>query len=125
MLGSRTLQVVPEDSSVEAVQEAARRLGAEPAGEGEDHAERWVFPTGAELHVSTMPRGTHGYRDLARDATSMLIAPEVAVQVASLIDLIRIAEASTGPDGRTFVPALWATLETQQSRAEDAARTAA
>ncbi len=55
----------------------------------------------------------------------MLIAPEVSVQVASLIDLIRIAEASTGPDGRVFVPALWATLETQQRWAEDAARPAA
>jgi hypothetical protein len=37
----------------------------------------------------------------------------VRALVASLIDVIRIAEASTGPDGRVFVPALWATLETQ------------
>ena len=125
MLGGRTLHVVPADASVEDVQEAAQRMGGEPVGEGEDHAQRWVFPSGAELRVSTMLRGTHGYRDLARDATNMLIAPGVSVQVASLIDLIRIAEASTGPDGRTFVPALWATLETQQSRAEDAARSAA
>jgi hypothetical protein len=100
-------------------------MGAELVGEGEDHAQRWVLPSGAELHVSTMPRGTHGYRDLARDATNIPIAPGVSVQVASLIDLIRIAEASTGPDGRTFVPALWATLETQQRRAEDAARAVA
>jgi hypothetical protein len=47
------------------------------------------------------------------------------VQVASLIDLIRIAEASTGPDGRLFVPALWATLEAQQRLADGAARSAA
>ncbi len=125
MLGGRALQVVPAASSVEAVHEAARQLGGEQAGEAEDHAQRWVFPTGAELHVSTMPRGTHGYRDLARDATNMLIAPGTSVQVASLIDLIRIAEASTGPDGRTGVPALWATLETQQRQAKDAARPAA
>ena len=125
MLGGRTLQVVPADSSVGAIEEAARRLGAEPAGEGEDGAQRWVLASGAELHVSAVPRGTRGYRDLARDATSMLIAPEVSVQVASLIDLIRIAEASTGPDGRVFVPALWATLETQQRWAKDAARPAA
>ncbi|MCW3019125.1 MAG: hypothetical protein JWN10_1433 [Solirubrobacterales bacterium] len=95
-------------------------MGAEAAGEGEDGAQRWVLASGAELHVSMVPRGTHGYRDLARDAQSVQIAPEVCVQVASLIDLIRIAEASTGPDGRTFVPALWATLETQQRWAQDA-----
>jgi hypothetical protein len=124
-LGARTLHVAPADSSVRAVEEAARRLGAESAGEGEDGAERWVFASGAELHVSAALRGTHGYRDLARDASSVLIAPEVSVQVASVIDLIRIAEASTGPDGRTFVPALWATLEAQQRFANDAARPAA
>jgi len=124
-LGARTVHLVPADSSMGAVEEAARRLGAEPAGEGEDGAKRWVLASGAELHVSAELRGTGGYRDLARDATSVLIAPGVSVQVASLIDLIRIAEASTGPDGRVFVPALWATLEAQQRFAEHAARPAA
>lgn len=85
-LGVRTSHVVPADSSVGAVEEAARRLGAEPAGEGEDGAQRWALASGAELHVSAVPPGTRGYRDLARDAKSMLIAPEVSVQVASLID---------------------------------------
>jgi len=124
-LGARTLHVVPVESSIGAVEKAARHLGAQPAGEGEDGAERWVLASGAELHLSAMPRGTRGYRDLARDATSVLVAPGKSVQVASLIDLIRIAEASTGPNGRLFVPALWATLEAQQRRTEDAARSAA
>lgn len=124
-LGARTLHVVPSDSSVGAVEEVARRLGAEPAGAGEDGAQRWVLASGAELHVSAVLRGTGGHRDLARDASSVLIAPEVSVQVASVIDLIRIAEASTGPDGRLFVPALWATLEAQQRFTVDAARPAA
>ena len=75
MLGGRTLEVVPADSSVAAVEDAARRLGAERAGEGEDGSQRWELPSGAELHVSIVPRGTRGYRDLARDATSILIAP--------------------------------------------------
>jgi len=44
MPGGRTLRVVPSDSSVEALKEVARRLGAEPGGEGEDHTKRWVFP---------------------------------------------------------------------------------
>ena len=124
-LGGGTLQVVPAASSVRAVEEAARRLGAERGGEGEDGAERWVFASGAELHLSAELRGTGGYRDLARDASSIVIAPGVSVQVASVIDLIRIAEASTGPDGRLYVPALWATLEAQQRVVDDAARSAA
>ncbi|MFI4977390.1 MAG: multiprotein-bridging factor 1 family protein [Solirubrobacterales bacterium] len=125
VLGTPVLHVVPAESSADAIERAARRLGAEAAGEGEDGAQRWVLASGAELHVSAAPRGTHGYRDLARDAQRMQIAPELSVQVASLIDLIRIAEASTGPDGRTFVPALWATLETRQRWAKDSARPAA
>lgn len=125
VLGTPVLQVVPAESSAASIEDAARRLRAEPAGDGEDGAQRWLLASGAELHVSMVPRGTHGYRDLARDAQSIQIAPEVSVQVASLIDLIRIAEGSTGPDGRTFVPALWATLETRQRWANDAARPAA
>jgi len=44
------------------------------------------------------------------------------MQVASLIDLIRIAEASNEPDGHTFVPALWPTPKTQRRFTEAAAR---
>ena len=77
---------------------AGRRTGWRRAKSG---AQRWVLPSGAELHVSTAPPGTRGYSDLARDAQSMQIAPGCPCRVASLIDLIRIAEASTGPDART------------------------
>ena len=125
LLGTPALHVVPVDPSEGAVERVAQRLGAEPAGEGEDGAERWVLPSGAEFHVSAVPPGTRGYSDLAKDAQSIEIAPGVSVKVASLIDLIRIAEASTGPDGRTFVPALWATLEVRQRWAQDAEAEAA
>jgi transcriptional regulator with XRE-family HTH domain len=120
ILGTRVLHVVPADTSADAVEEAARGLGAEPAGEGEDGSQRWVLASGAELHVSAVPPGTRGYRDLARDAESVQIAPGRSVSVASLIDLIRIAESSIGPEARTFVPALWATLEMRQYWAERA-----
>jgi transcriptional regulator with XRE-family HTH domain len=119
ILGTRVLHVAPADTSAGAVEEAVRRLGAEPAGEGEDGARRWEMPSGAELHITAVPPGTRGYRDLTRDAQSMQIAPDVSVEVASLIDLIRIAESSTGPDARTFVPALWATLEMRQRQPQD------
>jgi transcriptional regulator with XRE-family HTH domain len=125
MLGTPILQVVAGDASTDAIEDAARRLGAKRSGEGEDGAQRWVLDSGAELHISVELRGTHGYRDLARDAQSIDIGDGVSVQVASLIDLIRIAEASTGPDGRLFVPALWATLEARQGTSQDTARRAA
>ena len=71
MLGTPALHVVPADPSADAIEQAARRLGGEPAGEGEDRAQRWVLASGAELHVSAAPRGTRGYSDLARDAQSI------------------------------------------------------
>ena len=125
MLGTPVLQLVVAEDSSARLEQDARRLGAEHAGEGEDGAQRWLFASGAELQVSIVPPGTRGYRDLVRDAQSIPITPGVSVQVASLIDLIRIAEASTGPDGRVFVPALWATLETRQCWTEGSARPAA
>ncbi|HEX4189333.1 MAG TPA: helix-turn-helix transcriptional regulator [Solirubrobacteraceae bacterium] len=110
-LGKRTLQVVPADPAMLRIEQAARRLGAEPAEDLGDGSRRWLLPSGGELHATLVPPGTRGYSDLLRDAQSVPIAPGVSVRVASLIDLIRIAEASPDPDARTFVPALWATLD--------------
>jgi transcriptional regulator with XRE-family HTH domain len=114
MLGGRTLHVVPADTSMRRIEHAARRLGAEGAEEGNDGLRRWVLPDGAELHATLLPPGTRGYRDLARDAQSMQIAPGVSVRVVSLIDLIRLAESSPDAGARSYVPALWATLEMRQ-----------
>ena len=111
MLGKRTLEVVPAGPAMRRVDETARRLGAEPAGDVGDGSRRWLLPSRGELHATVAPPGTRGYIDLAHDAQSMQITPGVSVRVASLIDLIRIAEASPDPDARMFVPALWATLE--------------
>ncbi len=120
VLGARTLHVVPADTAMRRVEHAARRLGAELADEGTDGRRRWVLPAGGELHATLLPPGTRGYRDLARDAQTMQIAPGMSVRVASLIDLIRIAEASPDPDARAFVPALWATLEMRRRQPQDA-----
>jgi transcriptional regulator with XRE-family HTH domain len=127
-LGKRTLEVVPADPGMRRVEQAARRLGAEPAEDLADGSRRWLLPSDAELHATLVPPGTRGYQDLVRDAERIQIAPGVSVRVASLIDLIRIAEASPDPDARMFVPALWATLErgrrwaTETAEAEHAAR---
>ncbi len=110
-LGKRELEVVPSDPAMRRVEQAARRLGAEPAEDAPEGSRRWLLPSGAQLRATPLPPGTRGYEDLARDAHSMQIAPGVSVRVASLIDLIRVAEASPDPDERMFVAALWATLE--------------
>ncbi len=111
MLGARTLEVVPADPAMRRLDAAMRHLGGEPAQDAPPGSRRWVLGMGAELHATLVPSGTQGYRDLVRDAQSMQIAPGVSVRVCSLIDLIRIAEASPDPDARMFVSALWATLE--------------
>ncbi|HEV3321452.1 MAG TPA: helix-turn-helix transcriptional regulator [Solirubrobacteraceae bacterium] len=119
-LGRRVLEIVPAESAMGRVQSVARRLGAEPAVEQPEGSSLWVAPSGAELLATTAPGGTRGYRDLARDAQRMEIAPGVSVRVASLIDLIRIGESS-GARARTFLPALWATLQMRQLQAESEA----
>lgn len=118
LLGERVLQIVPAESAIGRVEDAVRRLGAEPFQEPPEGSRRWVLPSGAQLQATLVPGGTRGYGDLARDAQQMEIAPGVSVRVASLIDLIRIAESS-GAEARTFLPALWATLDMRQSRPED------
>jgi transcriptional regulator with XRE-family HTH domain len=115
LLGERVLDIVPADSAIGRVEDAARRLGGEPVQEQSDASQRWLLPSGAQLQATLVPGGTRGYRDLARDAELMEIAPSVSVRVASLIDLIRVAESS-GAQARTFLPALWATLGMRQGQ---------
>ncbi len=72
--------------------------------------ERWRLEEFcADLEIVPAPPGTHGYQDLRRDATRLHIdADEVSVTVASLVDLVRIGEAS---NDRARMPALRHTLE--------------
>jgi transcriptional regulator with XRE-family HTH domain len=63
---------------------------------------------GTKLDVTPAPAGTRGYDDLRRDATPVRLDDDLEVMVASLVDLVRIAEAS-GDQAR--VPALRRTLD--------------
>ena len=110
-LGKRTLEIVPADPAMGRVEQAARGLGAEPVADAPRGSRRWLLGSGARLDATLVPAGTRGYGDLVRDCERMQIAPGVSVRVASLIDLIRIAEASPDPEERLFIAALWATLE--------------
>jgi transcriptional regulator with XRE-family HTH domain len=96
---------------------------SEPSERAVDASERWKLDTnGLELIITPAPAGTHGYDDLRRDASTIRLPENLEVRVASLIDLVRIAEASTDPHDRARVPALRRTLELAAiSAADDAA----
>jgi transcriptional regulator with XRE-family HTH domain len=75
-----------------------------------DAVERWHLDAfHAELVIVLAPAGTHGYQDLHRDATQLQIDDDgLSIMVASLVDLVRIGEAS---NDRARMPALRRTLE--------------
>jgi transcriptional regulator with XRE-family HTH domain len=114
LLERRTLEIVPDASSMRALEAFSSGVSAQPIADGIDGSRRWVLPSGGELRATVMPTGTRGYADLLRDARNMQIAPDRVVPAASVIDLIRIAESSPDSEARLFRPALWATLQAQQ-----------
>lgn len=75
-------------------------------------AERWwLEPIGGALaHVRTPP-GTDGFSDLVRHAKSLELETGLEVRVASLLDLIRMADASIEPADRAALPTLIRALE--------------
>lgn len=73
---------------------------------------------GTDLVVDPAPPGTHGYDDLRRDATTVVLDVDLDATVASLVDLVRIAEAGKG---RARLPALRRTLELTTAQAARAA----
>ena len=66
-----------------------------------------------DLDLVVSPAGTDGYRDLIRDADELKVAiePDLAVQVASLADVIRSKEAAGREKDRAALPLLRRTLE--------------
>lgn len=111
---STTVTIVPRAGEGEALRDvltAGRSLDAPESTKSPVNAvERWRLEEFcADLEIVPAPPGTHGYQDLRRDATRLHIdADEVSVTVASLVDLVRIGEAS---NDRARMPALRHTLE--------------
>jgi len=122
--------IVPEDAqrNLARLEEAAMALGAgerqidDPYG-GLDTAWRSTLHDGGSLVAGPRPAGTSGYRDLRR-AARMIALEDAVVQLASLRDLIRIADASPRPERRAYLPALWATLEQTEAIAQPRTRAA-
>jgi transcriptional regulator with XRE-family HTH domain len=111
MLGARTLEVLIADTAIGRIEQTMARLDGRLAEDAPAGQSRWLLPDGGELRASISAAGTRGYSDLVRDAALVEVVPGRRVRVASLIDLIRMAEASPDPEARVHVPALWATLE--------------
>jgi transcriptional regulator with XRE-family HTH domain len=109
---SATVTIVPRPGEHGALQRAiaisrGRELEAPSSQPGTERW--WLAAFDAELAISPAPPGTYGYDDLRRDATPLRLSEDTQpVPVASLVDLVRIAEA--GAD-RARVPALRRTLE--------------
>lgn len=87
--------------------------------------EVWTIPRCYKLAIARDPAGSLGYRDLRRYASSFAIANGVELPVISLVDLVRITEASPWPDDSVMVPALRATLEEVHDREAQRSRVAA
>ncbi len=63
----------------------------------ESARDAYELPTGGQLIVTDVPPGTAGFGDLARGAEEVVIGAG-SVQVAGLLDLLRIADASGDRD---------------------------
>ncbi len=94
------------------------RLGAR-----ESARDAYELPTGGQLIVTDVPPGTAGFGDLARGAEEVVIGAG-SVQVAGLLDLLRIADASRDLDAARRALAYRAVLDVQriqrQKRAAEA-----
>lgn len=109
--------VITDDGAenLEALERAAAALGADVKEPDDafgkfDARWRWPLPDGQQLVASVDPAGARGYCDLLRDAEPITLGG-APVLVASLRDLIRLADASPRERERAFIPALWATLD--------------
>ena len=126
LLGRGEYLIVPEDSerNLTRLRRSASALGLpdpqiEDPYPGTEVIWRWPLPEGGSLVASNYPIGTRGYRDLRRGADETSLR-DALVEVASLRDLIRMADASPDSAMRSFRPALWATLEQFERAGVDA-----
>jgi len=103
-------------------------LGAKlrtPQGAAEFPIDRKMLVSGTAWTLSTdagafdlvfEPAGTRGYSDLRKNAVELDLGAVQPVLVASLIDLIRMKEASNRPKDVAALPALRQTLEEIRKR---------
>lgn len=89
-----------------------QRLGAR-----ESTGDVYELPTGGQLILTDVPPGTAGFGDLARGAEEVVVGTG-SVQVAGLLDLLRIADASGDLDAARRALAYRAVLDVQRIRCQ-------
>jgi transcriptional regulator with XRE-family HTH domain len=94
--------------------EAVPRLLGELAA-AEPSEQGYELPSGARLVVTAVPPGTAGYNDLSR-GVQIVDLDGAPLQVAGLLDLLRIADASLDPDSRRRALAYRAVLDVQRAQ---------
>jgi transcriptional regulator with XRE-family HTH domain len=109
VLTGEAIEVCAREEAVGAVLE---RLGVSDAAAG-----ACELPSGVRLVVTDAPKGTVGYGDLARGAEAVDVDGGV-VQVAGLLDLLRISDASPDTDARRHALAYRAVLDVQRAQGE-------
>jgi hypothetical protein len=77
----------------------------------------YELPGGARLRAVDAPPGTHGFRDLWRGAEPVDV-DSGELQVASVLDLLRIADASDRRSARLDALAYQAVLDVQDARSK-------
>jgi hypothetical protein len=103
--------------------EARLRVAREPAGiefaiepEYLRRAESWTLTTMfGNFDLCFVPAGTRGFDDLRRNAVAVRIR-DIDVQVAGLLDVIRMKEAAGRPKDLAQLPALRQTVEVARDR---------
>ena len=109
VLGGDALEICAraQDRSITA---ALEQLDARPGGESE-----YSLASAGRIKITEVPPGTGGFVDLARDAETFEVSGQ-AVRVASLLDLLRVADASPQPEARREALAYGAVLDVERAR---------
>ena len=111
-LDRQLLAVTLGSADTERIVAALGSLGAVPQPGGDEfhglHAvESWALPNGGTIELVATPAGTYGFSDLRRDVRLFDLGPGLTtVPVASVADLVRIADASPRPVDRAWRSAL-------------------
>jgi len=118
------LQGWPLVLSGDVIEICADRVGRESVAAavgGRNSRTEHELQGGSQLRIVDAPPGTHGLHDLWRGADP-IETPEGQLQVASVVDLLRIADASTRRSGRIEALAYQAVLDVQMARSRASAR---
>ncbi len=119
-LAGRVLELVVDERDRDRLLAVLRAAGAQPAAMVDrrprwraDGVERLVLPAGTGIELIRQPAGIPEYRQLAASADRLTLAG-AEQRVASVHDLIVMAEASANTGARGFLPALYAVLDARR-----------